>query len=358
MARVTAPAAEPAVHPMSAATFDRLRPGWFSLNRRLGGSFFQTPVWVQSWWEGTGRPTGEIAVWGDADRPDALVGLVKCRRRLRESFPLTVAVWANAGADPGDADHAGWLCPPEMAAAVSDWVLRRIGRIPLELTSVCAAAAAPRLPRARLVGEQVCLAVDLTGDGDRSRTDAKFAKKLAYYCRRLAQEGITTRVLAPGEVTGATLDSLYDLNVARHEAAGATSVLHLEHRAIHDAVLGRSSSDCGAFAVVADSDAGTAGVLYGFWWDKTASYFNSGWSPEAARLSVGSVLIDDALGWTRARGGVRFDFLRGPEPYKYRFGATDHLDGSWFVPRGVGGAAVVGTDWARRTVRRFRHRAV
>jgi hypothetical protein len=33
-----------------------------------------------------------------------------------------------------------------------------------------------------------------------------------------------------------------------------------------------------------------------------------------------------------------FDFLRGQEPYKYRFGATDRVDRSYLVPRGATGA--------------------
>ena len=35
-----------------------------------------------------------------------------------------------------------------------------------------------------------------------------------------------------------------------------------------------------------------------------------------------------------AAGARRFDFLRGSEAYKYRFGAQDDLDATYLVPRG------------------------
>jgi CelD/BcsL family acetyltransferase involved in cellulose biosynthesis len=35
-----------------------------------------------------------------------------------------------------------------------------------------------------------------------------------------------------------------------------------------------------------------------------------------------------------------FDFLRGGESYKYRFGATDRVDETWLVPAGLGGLAL------------------
>jgi hypothetical protein len=42
------------------------------------------------------------------------------------------------------------------------------------------------------------------------------------------------------------------------------------------------------------------------------------------------------------------DFLRGGEPYKYRFGARDHWDHTWLVPRGPAGALLALRHRARR----------
>ena len=52
-------------------------------------------------------------------------------------------------------------------------------------------------------------------------------------------------------------------------------------------------------------------------------YYNAGVSPEARHLSVGVVMVERLVRRALDRGLRRFDFLRGNEPYKYEWGATD-----------------------------------
>jgi CelD/BcsL family acetyltransferase involved in cellulose biosynthesis len=56
----------------------------------------------------------------------------------------------------------------------------------------------------------------------------------------------------------------------------------------------------------------------------TYAAYNSGFHPDYAHLSVGIVLFADRIRSAITRRFACFDFLRGDEPYKYRFGATDH----------------------------------
>ena len=76
------------------------------------------------------------------------------------------------------------------------------------------------------------------------------------------------------------------------------------------------------------------GVLYGFWWRDTFAAYQSGWDRAYARDGLGNVLILHALEFAAADGARSFDFLRGTEPYKYRFGARDRWDRTWLVPAG------------------------
>jgi CelD/BcsL family acetyltransferase involved in cellulose biosynthesis len=64
-------------------------------------------------------------------------------------------------------------------------------------------------------------------------------------------------------------------------------------------------------------------ALYGFARAGTMHYYLSGFDPAWERFSPGSLLIRYALGCAAEAGDTRFDFLRGPEPYKYRWGAKD-----------------------------------
>ena len=52
--------------------------------------------------------------------------------------------------------------------------------------------------------------------------------------------------------------------------------------------------------------------------------YNSGYDPQRhAHLSPGIVLLTYCIQHAVELGRARFDFLRGDEPYKYRFGAKD-----------------------------------
>jgi hypothetical protein len=52
-------------------------------------------------------------------------------------------------------------------------------------------------------------------------------------------------------------------------------------------------------------------------------YYNAGVSPDARALSAGVVMVERLVRRALQRGLTRFDFLRGDEPYKYEWGATD-----------------------------------
>ena len=56
---------------------------------------------------------------------------------------------------------------------------------------------------------------------------------------------------------------------------------------------------------------------------RTCFFYNAGMDPEARELSPGVTGAAAYIGDRLAAGRTRFDFLRGNEPYKYEWGATD-----------------------------------
>jgi CelD/BcsL family acetyltransferase involved in cellulose biosynthesis len=66
-----------------------------------------------------------------------------------------------------------------------------------------------------------------------------------------------------------------------------------------------------------------AGALYGFVRGRTFFCYLGGFDPSLARYGPGSLLIEYAMASGSAEGLHQFDFLRGSEPYKYRWGAVD-----------------------------------
>jgi len=71
-------------------------------------------------------------------------------------------------------------------------------------------------------------------------------------------------------------------------------------------------------------DGETIAVLLALQGRASACYFLSGFDPAHARLSPGTVLIGTGIATAAGEGAVTFDFLRGDEPYKTRWGAEQH----------------------------------
>jgi CelD/BcsL family acetyltransferase involved in cellulose biosynthesis len=57
--------------------------------------------------------------------------------------------------------------------------------------------------------------------------------------------------------------------------------------------------------------------------DRTYAAYNACYHPDYRHLSAGIVLFANRIQSAIARRFAHFDFLRGNEPYKYRFGASD-----------------------------------
>ncbi len=67
-----------------------------------------------------------------------------------------------------------------------------------------------------------------------------------------------------------------------------------------------------------------AAALFNFDYGDRIWVYNSGLDPDAfGNLSLGVVLTAKAIEWAIENGRAEFDFLRGSETYKYRFGAED-----------------------------------
>ena len=290
-------------------------------------TYFATPDWQLSWWEvlAHGRP-GRLALWHGQDGLDAVVGLV--REPLHPRLPQLRGPWAAMGSGPGAADHLGWVVAPHRRAEVARWLDRTVGRQAVVLASCDPeSGAADLVPGARAVATVPCPRVDL--EEPLPTGSSKLRKRVRYDERKLGEEGVTFTWLAPGQVTADVLDDLVELHGSRAGEQGWTTSFTADRRRFHLTLLGRATPGCGPAAVVARRGEQVVGVLYGFRWGASFAYYQTGWDQSLARLGLGTVLVANAMRATHADGCRVFDFLRGAEPYKYRFGATDRDDTTW-----------------------------
>lgn len=309
----------------------KIREEWCALEAKSSHpSVFRTPQWIEARAEALGSTaTSHAHIWAENDELLAALATTVVRERLHHRIPVGFRIVTNAEAGVGAADHAGWSARDGFDHHVVEWLRRQERTFLLrnldhhhaemlgELGVVIELIACPRL--------------DLTHWNGPTKS---VAKKNAYYRRRSEREGIRFVRHTPGSVTLAHLDILLRLHDARF---GERSVLRKETIAIQKALIQRQETNLSPVVITAEHDGRTVGVLWGLWFAGVFSYYQTGWLPEYKSVSLGTVLVDEAICMARDLQATIFDFLRGPEEYKYRFGASDQFDATVLVPRRLSG---------------------
>lgn len=321
-------------------------------------SYFQSPDWALSWMNnfGAGRPA-RVACWYDDGRLVGLVALYQHSERFHSRVPLMLSSWTLLGSGYSNADHLGVIATDAVFPDVVAWLQRTFSTRTLLLPGL----PASRIERYATLGQRVdiaqtrCPSISLQPSPP---IPAKFSKKLTYYLRRLNKEGVEFSWAGPGDVDATLLKSLADLHEDRWEMKSGSRPPHLRNRLNFFSELAQlGNRDRGPCCVVAKAAHQTVGVLLGFVFNGSFAYFQTGWDPAFSPLSLGTVLVDRAISESAERGLITFDFLRGAEDYKYRFGAEDALEHTLLFPRGPQGALLKWKYTKGRTVARRLHRS-
>jgi CelD/BcsL family acetyltransferase involved in cellulose biosynthesis len=152
---------------------------------------------------------------------------------------------------------------------------------------------------------------------------APMLKKVRYYQRRLARDHPFTIAQATTANAERILAELARLHGRRWHAKGRAGVLSDRDRSFHRAVVQRFSDTPMLNLYALETSAQTLAAVYAFLHRKHFYLYLSGFDPEFSTLSVGSVLLAHTIEEARRKGCRTFDFLRGREEYKYKWGARD-----------------------------------
>jgi hypothetical protein len=326
-----------------------LREEWNRLAAECdGSSYFQTADWVGSWWETVaGQPATRVACWRSDDGSlEAIAAVSHGREVLLRRLGFSVAVTVLAGTGPGDADHCGPLALTRRRADVAEW-LRTVAPGRTLVATAVSPGTSIRIPGARVVQRTPCPRLAL--DGTPVGRSSNFRRQLVRFSRRLARDGVTFDWVPPGSVGPATVDHLFILHQGLRRHRGQPTSLGSAHRELLLLCAERSTSSAGPAAVVASRDGVLVGVLLGFWWQGCFSAYQSGWDAAYAPYSLGTVLVSETIRSAAAAGAHTFDFLRGAEAYKYRFGAVDACDETAVIVGGPAGVLVLARARFRRS---------
>jgi CelD/BcsL family acetyltransferase involved in cellulose biosynthesis len=307
---------------------ESLRAEWERLWRRARATPFQAPAWLLPWWKHVG--CGQLASLAVRDADDGeLVGfaplyIFRDDRGLRHLFPLGIATTdrIDALADPGRENEIARAIAEHVAGIRDQWDV-------LEWPQLAQNAVLLRCrwPATWRVGSKRCEANPVLALP--ARLPESMAKNLAYCRRRVAREQASRIETADASNTHALLDALAALHAKRWARRDMPGVLRepgvlAGHREAVPQLLvqgllrlfGLRLGERIVGVVFALADAPV--VPQRRWY----SYIG-GFDPEFAAYSPGTLLIGHAIETATAEGASAFDFLRGAESYKYRWGAID-----------------------------------
>lgn len=300
---------------------------WGDLWRRCPRATpFQAPEWALAWW----REFGGGGLWVLLMRSDdgTLVGLAPLYLQTADGHRVVRLLGA------GLSDYLDLLAAPGWETAVAEAAVAEIQAHPerwdeAEFQQLPADSALLGVnlgfPDEITAGEPCPVAALPPAGAAEGMGSARLRANLAADRRRLDRDAgpVTIEAAAASTLSG-LIDELYRLHTARWQARGeagvvAASSVAVFHRAAASGLFAR-----GVARIYALRAAGRVlAVYYGFVHRSRAWYYLGGFDPAWRAYGVGSQVIAHAAAAAATEGATRFDFLRGREPYKYRWGARD-----------------------------------
>ena len=315
--------------------FQTLRPEWLRLLGEMSfQSVFFTPHWQETWWRhfGAGRQLAILTVRSNDGRLQGLAPL------MRNNGDTDTARLEFIG-DLELCDYFDLLISPhrqdDVVQAMADYLVSQASEdVEICLRNLSASSATAALLQGSLTKQGLLVETEtietcptIVFPADWSAYLATLRGKDRHELRRKLRRAENTAELAHTVTnTPERLDEDLDTFIALHRMSQqndkqgfmTSSKVAFFRDMAHQ--LWREGWLELAFLHADDRPiAGLCCMTYG----TTYAAYNSGYHPGYGALSAGIVLFANRIRSAIDRGFIAFDFLRGNEAYKYRFGASD-----------------------------------
>ncbi len=340
-----------------------LRPHWENLTERNPDlTLYQTWDWNEAWWRAFGRRKQlRVVVATDGDET---VGIAPLYSGRHLGTPLRRLAFVGTGAS----DYLDVITGPEMAqaacaaiiehvAAARGYDLADLQQVPpwSPLRSLWESGAVKGGLMRRM---EVCPYLELPNAyptftaslGKRLRDNIGYYERLLKRTYADAETRLATRDELPEAIS-----ALFDLHTRRWRSRKLPGVLRGTtvqrfHRDIADllAATGRLRLH------VTRVNGRIVAALYCFSYGRRYYYYLGGFDPELSRFSLGTTLTAAAIRQAIEEECLDFDFLRGHEPYKYRWSPKERHNAQCLLPRtrGVRSTAMLNLNRFERLVER------
>ena len=317
-----------------AAGFEALAEEWNTLVHHSDtDTIFLTHEWQRTWWRffSSGRELTLLAL----REQGTLVGIAPLYRQKLEDGRTVIQLvggtdicdYLNVIARPDYRDQVYQATFEFLATELTDWDEIDLHCIPATAPyqPLCAAALKQKLIVQRRV-EDVCPVIPLpaTWDDYLAMLDKKQRHELRRKMRRAAREAdVRWYMTSDPNLLSEDVEAFFDLHRKSSPDKEDFMSEPVMRGFFHE--MARFSLARGwlelSFLLVNGEKAAT---MFCFGYNDRTLVYNSGYAPQRfGRLSPGIVLLGYHIQDSIAKGRTAFDFLRGDEAYKYRFGGQD-----------------------------------
>lgn len=289
---------------------------------------FQTFAWCQSWLESKAVEPFVIT----AKEQNTVVALAPlCRQKRYFGLPLTIVKFIATG----PADYGGFILAEKEitnfnwlgeALQSASWDCLDLQQLNQTTVKKVTAALKPNLSWLK-VEQEPCLSVSLprTYEEFLASLSKKFKNNLLYAYRRLQREHqIKVKFVQKQAELNGYLNNFFSLHQKRWQKRKMPGLFFTaKNRNFHLKLAKKLLEEERLLLAELTADKTPIASLYGFKFNKTVYYYLGGFDPNWSKHSPLSLLLLEVIKQSIEQGYKTFDFLRGREPYKEKWGATD-----------------------------------
>lgn len=307
--------------------FAQLENHWKRLAAAGNATVFQTWEWSAAWWRHNQRGKKLMALLCEetGELGAGVIGLAP--------FYRTAGVLRLVGT--GGSDYLDFLALPGhetgVAIMVAEWLQSNPYRwLWADLQQIAPGSTARHLTGTQQWPGETCpyLPLPTTYGAFLQTRNKKLRQNIGYYERSMEKQHALEIRLASHKSFKADIRAFFELHQLRWRGrwmpgAFASQAARAFHTEAAWALL--ESGNLRLHTLRLDGKA--VASLYCFHKARTTYYYLSGFDPKVSKLSPGTVLTANAIQHAiEADGATTFDFLRGDEGYKYKWGAQDRYN--------------------------------
>jgi CelD/BcsL family acetyltransferase involved in cellulose biosynthesis len=315
--------------------FDALAEEWNDLLKRSAfDTLFLTWEWQRTWWEHLGE--GDLFLITLRDDQGHLAGIAPLyrtvsaggERKLSIVGCLDVSDYLDIIVAQGhETEVYGALLDYLNSAEMADWDVAELCNVP-EISPAHQALAEMAVEHGhefRTLVEDVCPVIDLpaTWDAYLDSLDKKQRHEIRRKMRRIQREAdVHWYIVDQDRDMAEEIEAFIELH--QKSSADKDDFMDEQMKGFFHAVAHVLQPPGWLQLAFIEVDGQKAASMLNFDYKDAILVYNSGYDPQhRAHLSSGIVLLAYCIQHAIELGRARFDFLRGDEAYKYRFGAKE-----------------------------------